>query len=141
MKDGGLRPLFRYNLRQWQWTSIETAGTSSGVPDSEFCSPTGNQGWIEFKRTTAFNIQFQEFQPAWLDRRCRYGGNAWIAVRRIPSAKKYNGADELWLIHGSHVFALDEGGLQNVHAISWNGGPSNWNWDQIAKILTLEQSF
>jgi hypothetical protein len=62
-------------------------------------------------------------------------------VRRIPIARKYNGADELWLIRGDQAIALDEGGLKSVGAISWDGGPSNWNWDQISKILTLEISF
>jgi hypothetical protein len=62
-------------------------------------------------------------------------------VRRIPIAKKYNGTDELWLVQSNQAIALDEGGLKNVKAISWSGGPSNWNWDEIGKYLTLQLRF
>jgi hypothetical protein len=138
IKDGGLRYLFRKKFNTWQWSSIETAGTASGVPDSEFCTPTGCQGWIEFKKTHIFYVQFQPFQVPWLERRCRMGGNAWIAVRRLPKAKKYNGVDELWLMKGSQAQALEELGLQGVDCIIWHGGPNNWNYDEISKYLTKE---
>ena len=75
-KDGDLRSLFRIKLKTYQWTSIETAGTVSGVPDSEFCTPEGIQGWLEFKRTNVFYVHINPFQVAWLMRRCRYGGRA-----------------------------------------------------------------
>jgi hypothetical protein len=141
MKDGGLRPLFRQKFKAWQWSSIETAGTASGVPDSEFCTPTGIQGWIEFKQTTIFFVVIKPLQVAWLMRRCRYGGNAWIAVRRTPSAVKYNHLDELWLMSGDQAEALYYDGLNGTTAMCWGGGPSNWNWDEISKILTLEVRF
>jgi hypothetical protein len=141
MKDGGLRTLFRYQFRAWQWSSIETSGTASGVPDSEFCTPTGCQGWVEFKRTLKFSVQFQEFQPAWLERRCRYGGNVWIAVRRIPIAQKFNGVDELWLMRGDQAIALEENGLCGTFAKKWSGGPSGWNYEEIANVLTLKDRF
>jgi hypothetical protein len=136
MKDGDLRTLFRIKLPKYQWTSIETAGTASGVPDSEYCSPWGAQGWIEFKKTTAFSIpSLDAFQVAWLMRRCRSGGNAWIAVRRMPIAKKYNEADELWLMRGDQAEALFNGGLESTSAWMWIGGPSNWNFQEIHNIF------
>ena len=138
MKDGDLRYLFRNKFRSWQWTSIETAGTASGVPDNEFCTPEGAQGWIEYKLTHAFSVNIRPLQVAWLMQRCRYFGSAWIAVRRIPSAAKYSGVDELWLMEGSQADALFHGGLKNIEGTKWGGGPDNWNWEEIrSKLLGL----
>ena len=131
MKDGNLRTIFRIRFKSWQWTSVETAGTASGVPDSEFCTPNGVQGWIEFKQTHIHQVNIRPFQAAWINRRCRYGGNAWIAVRRTPNSQREAGVDQLWLIHGDQIKALTEGGLECVYGIKWEGGPSNWNWDEI----------
>jgi hypothetical protein len=136
VSDGGLRSIFRQKLRAWQWTSIETSFSASGVPDSEFCTPTGVSGWVEFKKTHIFYVQFQPFQVPWLERRCRMGGNAWIAVRRLPKAKKYNGADELWLMRGDQAQALDAQGLEAVSGWMWEGGPSRWNFEEIASLLS-----
>src|SRR5215831_14787610 len=126
MKDGDLRYLFRIRFRSWQWTSVETAGTASGIPDSEFCSPEGIQGWIEFKQTHIYRVNIRPFQVTWLMRRCRYGGNAWIAVRRVPQSQKETGVDDLWLMRGDQALALHEGGLENVSAVCWHGGEGNW---------------
>lgn len=137
-RDGGLRAIFRDHLK-WQWTPIETS-TVPGVPDSEFCSPNGGQGWIEFKMTTAWAVVFQPFQSAWLDRRARYGGRAWIAVRRRPIARRYAGNDELWLVGASQAIGLEEFGLRYVfpHALISEGGPAKWNWGDIARTLEGE---
>jgi hypothetical protein len=137
-KDGDLRYLFRKKFDIWQWTSVETAGTATGVPDSEFCTPTGNQGWVEFKQTRIFSVIIKPFQVSWLMRRCRYGGNAWIAIRRMPTAAKFIGHDELWLMKGDQAEALYELGLHGTQSVVWNGGPRNWNYEEIAKYLTLE---
>jgi hypothetical protein len=135
MKDGGLRPLFRKRFNTWQWSSIETAGTASGVPDSEFCTPTGCQGWIEFKQTKISHVRIKPLQVSWLMRRCRLGGNAWIIVRRVPSAIKYAGNDELWLMRGNQAEALFNNGLEGTYSVVWKAG---WNYDEIARYLTLE---
>lgn len=135
MRDGDLRYIFRSKLHKYQWTSVETAGTASGVPDSEFCSPWGVQGWIEFKQTTKFAVIVKPFQVAWLMRRCRSGGNAWIAVRRMPTAQMYNGEDELWLMRGDQAEDLFNGGLKNIDGTKWSGGPSNWNFEEIHNIF------
>jgi hypothetical protein len=133
--DGGLRSIFRQQLRDWQWTSIETAFSASGVPDSEFCSTTGISGWIEYKKTHIFYVKFQPFQVPWIDRRCRLGGNAWIAVRRMPKSQREAGADELWLVKGDQVRILESNGLEYVEATVWEGGPSRWNFKEIASQL------
>jgi len=134
-KDGDLRTIFRHQLKSWQWSTIEVGVIAGGIPDSEFCSYLGAQGWIEFKFTKIYYVQIKPLQVAWLMRRCRYGGNAWIAVRRMPSAKRYSDVDELWLMKGSQAEALLKHGLEGVHALMWSGGPSNWNFDQISKVL------
>lgn len=135
MKDGGLRPLFRSRFSTWQWTSIETAGSARGVPDSEFCTPVGVQGWLEFKFTKIFHVQIKPLQVAWISKRYRYGGNVWIAVRRTPTALIHDGTDELWLMRGDQAKALAEGGLINIAGMRWGGGPGGWNWDEISSML------
>jgi hypothetical protein len=135
MKDGGLRVIFRHQFPMFQWTSVETAGTTSGVPDSEFCTPDGIQGWIEYKFTNVYYVQIKSFQISWLMRRCRMGGNAWIAVRRTPTAKKFAGQDELWLMSGDQAEALFYNGLQGTSAWCWSGGPKSWNFAEIGQIL------
>ena len=131
LKDGGLRTIFRQQLKDWQWTSIESAFTSSGIPDSEFCAPNGVSGWIEYKITHIFYVQIKPFQISWLMRRCRYGGNAWIAVRRTARDK----SDQLWLMRGDQAEALHNCGLEGTHCWVWEGGPSGWNFDEIASLL------
>ena len=126
--DGGLRPLFRHRFNCWQWSSIETAGSATGVPDSEFCTPAGIQGWVEFKQTKIYYVQIKPLQVAWIMRRCRMGGNAWIAVRRAQN--------ELWLMSGNQAEALATTGLRGVSAWCWEGGPSNWNFAEVANLLT-----
>lgn len=138
MIDGGLRPIFRAKIPSWQWSSIETAGTASGVPDSEFCTPDGVQGWLEFKRTTVFYVLLKEFQVSWLMRRARYGGNAWIAVRRTPTSQREAGVDQLWLMKADQALRLYEGGLENVYALCWEGGPNNWNFEEVSAALNLK---
>ena len=133
MKDGGLRQIFRHQFATFQWTSVETAGTGSGVPDSEFCTPDGITGWIEYKRTLIYAVSIRPFQVAWLERRWRYGGKAWIAVRRMPKT----GEDELWFMQGNQAQALFERGLNGVSAMCWNGGPSNWNWAEVHEIFKM----
>ena len=139
MRDGGLRTEFRNRFFGWQWTSIETF-TQPGVPDSEYCSPDGDQGWIEFKRTVGWAVTFEPFQPAWIDRRARYGGRVWIAVRRVPSAKRWAGMNQLWLIPGKMVLDLAHQGLKPFGEEHMMGalGPASWNWGLIEAKLRMQ---
>jgi len=133
MKDGGLRQIFRSEFRPWQWSTIEVGATAGGIPDNEFCTPTGTQGWIEFKQTHIWYVQIKPLQVAWLMRRCRYGGRAWIGVRRW---RNVDCEDQLWLMKGDQAEALCREGLQGVHAYCWEGGPGNWNFKEIGDMLS-----
>jgi hypothetical protein len=133
--DGGLRPEFRKRLPHYQWTTIEVGAITGGVPDSEFCTPTGVQGWIEFKKTHIFYVHIKPLQVAWLMQRCRYGGNAFIAVRRTPHSKREQEADELWLMKGNQAEILHDQGLTGVEAWVWEGGPNKWNFAEISAVL------
>ena len=104
MKDGDLRTIFRIRFKNYQWSSVETAGTASGVPDSEFCTPNGVQGWIEFKQTHIHQVGIRPFQVA-------------------------------WLMRGDQAQALFDGGLECVYATRWEGGPNNWNFQEISNKL------
>lgn len=137
MIDGGLRKLFRKNLPEFHWQSIETGGVGLGVPDSNFCR-RGREGWIEFKQTSGWAVTLEPEQAAWLDRRARAGGRVWIAVRRWGKGPRRGTYDELWLIEGKHALAARREGLRGtpgivaVHA----GGPAGWDWRRIAACLT-----
>jgi hypothetical protein len=130
-KDGGLRTIFRTQFRNWQWSTIEVGAIAGGIPDNEFCTPDGAQGWIEFKQTHIWYVQIKPLQVAWLERRCRYHGNAWIGVRRWRED-----ADELWLMRGDQATALCRDGLRGVEAWCWEGGPSRWNFTEIGNMLS-----
>jgi hypothetical protein len=125
-QDGGLRQLWRTHLKTAQWTPIETGGTAGGVPDSEYCFPTGRQGWIENKRTLGWAVKFRPMQVGWLLRRARMGGTCFVAVRRLNGAE-----DELYLVAGRYADALQDGGLRAVTHLRWGGGPARWNWEEV----------
>ena len=127
--DGGLRPLFRKKLSiGWQWTTIETGATTGGVPDAEYCTRGGAQGWIEFKACSGWRPTIRPLQVSWIARRARLGGRVFIAVVRERT--------ELWLIGGQNVVALADQGLRASGGLTFHGGPQRWDWKEIAKVLT-----
>src|SRR5271155_5390460 len=131
--DGGLRQLYRKHLTNAQWTAIETGATAGGVPDSEFCFPGGNQGWIENKLTRGWAVRMRPAQIGWLMRRSRMGGKCFIGVRRINKDD-----DEFWLFDGKYAMEVAQNGLANTpNMYRWCGGPLKWNWQQIEKMLTF----
>jgi hypothetical protein len=131
--DGELRKLFTQHLRTAQWTPIETGMTMQGVPDSEYYFPGGAQGWVEHKRTEGWRIAKSKawpFQVAWISRRVRLGGRAFVAVRRKR--------DELWLVPGSEIRQLADRGLGELDPLKisvWLGGPTKWDWVAVEAIL------
>jgi hypothetical protein len=130
-QDGELRLIFRRVFPTAQWTSVETGLTAGGVPDSEFCFPGGQQGWIEFKRTDAWAVRLRPAQVGWTERRVRLGGRVLIAVRRMC-----RGEDELHLLPGKAVCDLQDKGLRGAeHLGTWAGGPSRWNWKEVGAFL------
>ena len=139
--DGGLRPLFRQYLPEMMWTSIETGGTGRGISDSNFLSKTGEEGWIEFKQTHHHGVTLLPEQIAWIERRVRYGGRTFIAVRRHAKAgpRRGDAVDELWLLPGALARPARLGGLRDpavaVAALCWPGGPARWDWPAVAAAL------
>lgn len=141
--DGGLRILFRKHIPSFHWTSIESGMTGSGIPDSEYCSPAGESGWIEHKGVlNGWKPEIRPAQVAWLTRRARMGGRAFIAVRREAYAgpKRGPAVDELWLIKGSAAPRLRSEGLKGLLKADmigvWWSGVLKWDWGAIAQHLT-----
>lgn len=132
-RDGDLRAIFRRRLPQFDWQSIETGSTGRGIPDSNYCHE-GREGWVEFKAAKAWAVGLRPEQCGWILRRVRHGGRVWIAVRRKD--------DELWLVFGEWATELKANGLRGLQGASeedvwsFNGGPSKWDWYQIASLLT-----
>ena len=133
--DGGLRALFRKHIPQFAWTSIESALTVDGIPDAYYCASGGIDGWLECKATSAWAVHIRASQIGWISRHVRYGGRAFIAVRRRPISKRESGVDELWLLPGKFVSSVSYGGLKAVIGSVWEGGPRNWDWKTIAETL------
>jgi hypothetical protein len=140
MTDGNLRTLFHKHLPEAHWQSIETWGTGQGVPDTEYCFPNGLCGWIEFKLTSGWTVNFKDraHQIAWLERRARAGGRCFVAVRRkVPAGPRRGLAtDELWLFPGIAARDLAQNGLKTLPALGvWPDGPARWPWDKVKLAL------
>jgi hypothetical protein len=126
--DGNLRLLFRQNLPEMHWQSVETGAVGPGVPDSNYCYK-GAEGWVEFKVTSGWAVTLRPAQIGWLLRRARAGGRVFVAVRQ---------RDTLWLAAGGAAVALREAGLRGAPTLGhWEGGPSQWPWTKIRRLLTL----
>ncbi len=139
--DDGLRPIFRDHLPKFDWQSIETPITGSGVPDSNYCR-NGREGWIEYKATKGYAVTLEPEQIGWICRRVRHGGRVWIAVRRRSSAgpRKGTAVDELWIIPGVLAKKAKIEGLRGLRfwptVEHWSGGPTKWDWDHVSDLLT-----
>lgn len=134
--DGGLRQVFRQRLPQVHWQSIEVPAIAKGVPDCNGCYK-GVDFWCENKKTSGWTVGLRPEQCGWLMRRCRAGGTARIAVRRM-NAK----ADELWILDGKHadiiirINSLRDTRLPVLGV--WVGGPANWQWSAVLAALTQQ---
>lgn len=146
--DDGLRSLFRENLPDFDWQSVETGGTGRGIPDSNFCAKpllphhSGYEGWIEYKSTDGYAVALRPEQTGWITRRVRFGGRVWIAVRRRHGGGPRLGdpVDELHLIPGGLAVAARVGGLRAPPVLRaarcWHGGPGRgWDWRAVAAAL------
>lgn len=139
MPDGNLRPIFREKLRVgFHWQSIETGGTGRGVPDSNYCC-AGVEGWVEFKRTSGWDVPLRPEQVGWLVRRHMAGGRVFVAVRRQHRGGPRLGdpVDELWLLRGGSARELVSGGLRSGVGVVgvWSGGPARWGWEAVREAL------
>lgn len=139
--DNGLRPLLRQYMREGiAWTTIETGRAQAGVPDSNYLFKDGVEGWVECKATRANKVTFESEQIGWLHRRARYGGRAYIAIRKAHAGGRRLGVsvDELWLCSAKHVVELSERGLDCGFAeCLGEDGPARWNWPAVRAALHL----
>jgi len=138
--------LFREKFPEAQFTSIESPLTAAGIPDCEYCFPDGKSGWIEFKRTNSMRIgSLKPMQVAWLERRRRLGGRAFIAVRRVIEKRS---CDELWVVDCVAAREVMAKGLLATlvwleapwhgAVYTWAGGPAKWNYHAVKWLLTKE---
>lgn len=142
LNDGGLRPTFRKHLPQVHWTSIESALTGSGIPDTNGCF-RGFEFWIEHKATDGYAVRLRSAQYAWGMRRARSEGRVFCAVRRCVEGGPRRGAacDDLWLIPVKHYPALFDAGLRPflrdrpADVGHWTGGASEWDWKEVLARL------
>lgn len=137
--DGNLRSIFREKLPAFHWTTIETGGTTLGIPDSNYCL-RGVEGWVEYKATDGWAVELRPEQQGWLSRRGRAGGRAHVAVRRWHSGgpRKGPAVDELWMLWGWASQDIRKHGLdqdQPYFRGMWTGGPASWCWDSVARHL------
>lgn len=137
--DGGLRSLFRKNLPEFHWQSVETGGTGLGVPDSNYCYD-GREGWIEFKQTSGYAVTLRPEQVGWLTRRAAAGGLVHVGVRRWHDGgpRKGDPVDEFWLLAGAAAIPMKAQGLRidAPYVIRvYCGGPSWWDWQEIGTLL------
>jgi len=122
--DGHLRRLFRRNLPEAQWTSIETGSTAAGVPDCEYIFPGGYQGWVEFKAARKDRVIIRSEQVGWLLTRSRMGGRCFIAVRRDR---------ELMIYDGGQAAELKDRGISRI---GWRYyGLTPWDWAAVKQLL------
>ena len=133
--DGGLRKLFRANIPDVFWTSIESGQTGGGISDSNFLCE-GVEGWVEYKQTDGWAVTLKPEQVGWILRRVRCGGRALIAVRRwTDGGPRSPACDELWLVPGRLAAEAKTGGLRHPvvtgEALRWRGGPSRWDWETV----------
>lgn len=151
--DGGLGKLFREHLAEFHWQRIETGGTGRGIPDSNYCVRStllrtkgdGIEGWVEFKTTDGWVLGLRPEQVGWISRRVRAGGRVWVAVRRRHKGGKRKGdpVDQLWLVPGTEVVAVQASGLEPYARGDyptglvrlWSGGPGRWDWDEVRWLL------
>lgn len=127
MSDGELRAIFRKHLKGFDLLAVETGGTASGVPDLNGCK-AGVEFWCEMKACDHWRCHIRPMQVGWIERRLRYGGRVFVAVRRAR--------EHLWLYHGSVIRRLIDERLDAVPCLgSWDGGAARWDWAAIERHL------
>lgn len=136
MIDGGLRKIFRANLPHFDWVSIESGLTGSGIPDSNACY-NGIEFWVEYKLSQSNKVTLRPDQVGWHMRRSRKGGRTFIAVRFKHSGGIRRGKpmDTLLLYRGRDAKSLAINGLMLDAIGIWMNGPGKWDWDDISQKL------
>jgi len=124
MIDGNLGAIFQKKLPLVHWQRIETGGTGRGIPDLNGCY-AGVEVWIENKKVSGHKVHTMDPQQvAWLERRVRYGGRAFVAARKVET-------NEFWLLPASSArLLLDKQRVMDVPFLYYGH-----DWRQIASIL------
>jgi len=120
------------------WTTIETGRAQAGVPDTNYLTRDGVEGWVECKATAANMVKFESEQIGWLHRRARYGGRAFVAVRKQHAGGRRLGlsCDELHVVHCKWIMEFAAHGLAHRRVIHvGSDGPARWDWEQLRHIL------
>lgn len=120
------------------WTTVETGMTAGGVPDSNYLSRSGVEGWLEYKATDANRVKLEVEQIGWHLRRARYGGRSWFAIRKRHAGGPRLGdaIDELWMVAGCYADQLQQMGMECGYALPLGeGGPARWDWAKARKLL------
>ncbi len=134
MIDGGLRKLFKDNLKAVHFQSIESGGTGLGVPDTNGCHQ-GIEFWVEFKQTAGWTVStFRPEQVAWIEQRTRHRGRVHVGVRQRGA-----GRDALWLLGpGSARMLIDGCRLDRLpdSLVRGHWPSSPWPWPEVLVALT-----
>jgi hypothetical protein len=158
MSDGELHTKFKDNLLDVHFQSVETWSTGQGVPDMNFAAKSkvtglGAEGWVENKCIDSGNkFGYEPEQVGWIEKRMRFGGRVFVAVRVLKSAGPRKGAarDELWVFTGHSFRGLCQHGMPIIGSdpreaaalgiyqplYVGHGGPSSWDWQAVRLILT-----
>ena len=127
--------MFQRHFPDGHWQAIETGSTGLGIPDLNGVI-SGVELWIELKLATAIAVDVRPEQVAWIERRVRAGGRAFIAVRcKCSAGARRVARDELHLYNGSSGRRLKEHGLNARPLGAWAGGPTKWDWKAIRDFL------
>jgi hypothetical protein len=123
-QDGGARAMFKKNIPEFHWTPIETGALLSGVPDTEYCTPTGVTGWIEFKYWYPGKRcpMLRPAQIGWIEKRLRHNGRVFIGVVK---------GREVFVIDGKYCRDITESPLKPMdwkQAREVLGGKSDEGW-------------
>lgn len=113
--------MFYKHMPYVHWQSIETGGTGRGIPDLNGCY-RGAEVWVELKVMVGRKVIIHPEQIAWIERRTRAEGRAFVAIR-TPR-------DELILVPGRDARLI----LESVpRTLLWPKG--YWNWNMISQTL------
>lgn len=126
--ESELYQILRRHLPMLDMCRIET-DMGDGVPDVNHV-----HGWTELKTTNGWKVQLRPAQIGWISRRVRRGGRVTVVVRQQGS-----GRDSLWVVPGSLVRELAEGGLHRMETdlsvTQQDGCPDEWDWGAIRDAL------
>lgn len=105
---------------------LEPGGAAPGCPDVNICV-AGEELWIELKVVAGGRKvrTLSATQAAWLCRRARCGGKAWILALHAPTG-------DLILWPGEQAQALLQGGLDVSPSLRL---PWPWDWSSVAGTL------